>query len=461
VLDGEGGLSLLIYFGGVIFFLGSFAYFYIKRKKENQIDIFENFNFAYLLYFIIFTMGIIGARGAIRLIMVLGAISPIAIGFLVVYSIKKYFSEKEEFNKLIMGIFALIILLASVFTMVSYYRTDNYLAQNYVPSLYTQQWQKSMSWVRENTSTTSVFAHWWDYGYWVQSIGERATIIDGGNAINYWNHFMGRLVLTGSDEKEALNFLYAHNGTHLLIDSTEIGKYPAFSSIGSDANYDKYSWIPTLFLDQSQTQEKNNETIYVYPLINSGVASDDDIIINESGKEILLPKGKAGVLAVLTRFDKDDQVLQPTVILYYKEKQYSLPLKYVYTNDKLYEFEEGIQAGIFLFPRLSVVDNNKIGMIERGAGLYLSERTINSRIARLYLFNETSEYFKLANSQDSLIVEDLKQQGFDIGDFIYYQDFNGPIKIWEINYPENMEVNPEYLETTIPAELDSTTGAKN
>jgi len=38
-----------------------------------------------------------------------------------------------------------------------------------------------MSWVRENTNPGEVFVHWWDYGYWVEYLGERPTLADGGH----------------------------------------------------------------------------------------------------------------------------------------------------------------------------------------------------------------------------------------------------------------------------------------
>ena len=157
--------------------------------------------------------------------------------------------------KFLFGVFAILIILASLFTLWTYYQQDKYTAENFAPGPYNWQWQKAMGWVRENIDKDAVFAHWWDYGYWLQSIGERATILDGGNAIGYWNHLMGRYVLTGDNEKDALEFLYAHNGTHLLIDSTEIGKYTAFSSIGADENYDRFSWISTFLMDEKQTLE--------------------------------------------------------------------------------------------------------------------------------------------------------------------------------------------------------------
>jgi len=452
ILDGTNTLSLLMYFGGVLIFAGSFGYVYFKKYKEGNLLNFKELNFEYLFYVIILTIAIMAARGAIRFIMILGAVSPVAVGFLIVKKIKDYLKEKEDFKKLITGILVLLILAASIFTIYVYYESDKSLGENYIPGLYQWQWQEAMSWVRENTSIDAVFAHWWDYGYWVQSIGERATILDGGNAIGYWNYFMGRNVLTGTSEQESLDFLYAHNGTHLLIDSTDIGKYGAFSSIGSNGSYDRYSWIPTIFLDDTQTQETNNETMYIYPV---GTSLDQDYIIKEDGKEILLPRKKAGVVAIIVRENKNSKkMLQPQIYFVYNNQQYNMPLRYVYIDGELYDFESGFDGGIYIFPSLEGSSDGGLQVVSNGAAFYLSERTINSQLARLYLFNEKSNYFKLVHSENNLFINNLIQQGADIGDFIYYQGLQGPIKIWEISYPNNMELNTVYLETTIPSELD-------
>ncbi len=443
-LDGISGLSLFVYFGGWLLFLGSFGYFYFKKYKENKISIFKEFNFSYILYFIILTLGIIGARAGIRLIMVLGAISPIAISFLIVKMSEKYITKKEDI-KFFIGIIAVIIIIASLFTLWSYYKQDISTAENFAPGSYQIQWQKAMQWVRESTSEDSVFAHWWDYGYWLQSIGERATILDGGNAIVYWNYLMGRYVLTGDDEQKALEFLYTHNGTHLLIDSTDIGKYTAFSSIGSDEDYDRFSWISTFFMDETKTMETKDETVYVY---TGGTMVDDDIIWEKEGEEILLPKKKAGIGAIFLR-KNGENILQPKAIFVYNGQQYEIPLRFVYFNGKLYDFVEGLDAGIFIFPKL---DQKEGGLDVNGIGaaMYLSGRTIHSQLANLYLFDKKSYNFNLVHSEDSLIVESLKQQGLEIGEFVYYQGFQGPIKIWEINYPSGIEAKSEYLETVYP-----------
>jgi hypothetical protein len=262
---------------------------------------------------------------------------------------------------------------------------------------------------------------------------------------------MGRLVLTGSDEREALNFLYAHNGTHLLIDSTEIGKYGAFSSIGSNADYDRYSWIVPSVLDTTQTYETNNETYYIYPV---GVATDDDIIVPAEGKEVLLPRKKTAVMGVGLKENTKGEMLQPIVFLSYNQQQYQMPLRYVHINGKSYDFKSGLDAGIFIYPKLDYT-NNQLSVDEKGAAFYLSERTVHSAIARLYLFDEPSSYFKLVHTEPNLIISDLKNQGVNLGDFVYYNGFQGPIKIWEISYPSDIKLNEDYLSTEYPVEFQS------
>ncbi|MAG78975.1 hypothetical protein CMI40_01215 [Candidatus Pacearchaeota archaeon] len=463
ILNGTSGLSVLVYFGGWLFFLGTFVYFYYKKYVDGEFSIFKEFNFSYILYFLILTLGIIGARSGIRLIMVLGSISPIAISFLIVKTFKKYFEEKEETMKFLIGSIAIIILIASILILIGnpllmfkgtsfwswggYYQQDKITAENFAPGPYQWQWQKTMSWVRENTTESAVFAHWWDYGYWVQTIGERSTILDGGNAIGYWNHLLGRHVLTGDDESKSLEFLYAHNGTHLLIDSTEIGKYTAYSSIGSDEDYDRFSWISTFLIDEKQTQETKNETIYVY---TGGTATDEDIIWEENGKEIFLPERRAGIGAIILKRNQNGEIIQPEAIFVDNGRQYRIPLKYAYFNGELHVFNEGLDAGVFLFPKLDPLPNGRANINEVGAAMYLSRRTVHSQLANLYLFNQETDYFNLVHTEDSLVVENLKQQGMNVGEFLYYQGFQGPIKIWEISYPSDMELNQEYLKTDFP-----------
>ena len=450
-LNGTSGFSILVYFFGWLAFMGAFGYYYYHRHKKEEFAVFKEFNFSYMLYFIILTLAIIGARAGIRLVMVLGAVSPIAISFLIVKSSKRYLAEKEDMSKFFFGAVALLVIFSAMFTGWTYYKNDVATASVYIPSAYNVQWQNAMSWVRENTNEKAVFAHWWDYGYWIQSIGKRATILDGGNGMGAWNYLMGRLILTGTDEKKALEFLYAHNGTHLLIDSTEIGKYTAFSSIGSDENYDRISYIPTLLMDSQQTKKTGNDTIYIYP---AGFGVDGDIIINENGKETLLPRKVAGVGAIILKTG-EKEMGQPGILFVHNGKQYNEKLRYLYAGNRLYDFGSGIDAGVFVFPSLEVGANGQGQINNLGSMFYLSPRVIHSNLVNLYLFGKESDNFKLVHTESNLFVrQNFKDKGTDIGEFVYYQGFQGPIKIWEIKYPSDIKFNEEYLKTDYAPELD-------
>jgi len=49
----------------------------------------------------------------------------------------------------------------------------------------TNDWYDSMQWLKENTSEDAVIASWWDYGYWITTIGERKTLADNATLIDW------------------------------------------------------------------------------------------------------------------------------------------------------------------------------------------------------------------------------------------------------------------------------------
>jgi len=446
--NGTNTISLGFYFLGFVALAGSAGYYYFKYYKSGELDRLRNIDYGFILLFIFFFLTIIATRGAVRGILFLVPPTSIIVSYFTVSVFYRAKNSRDGTHKTIALIVAGIVIVSTIFAGYHFYQVSNATAKGYVPSVYSQQWQKAMFWVRSSTDHNAVFTHWWDYGYWIQSIGERSTVLDGGNAISYWNHLMGRYALTGTSNEEALELLYTHNVTHFLIDSTDIGKYSAFSFIGSDENLDRRSYIPTLLRDDRQMQETKNSTIYVYP---SNIGLDEDIIYDNNGTRIFLPGGKAGVSAILVSIDPSGNIVeQPEGIFVYQGNQYRLPLRYAY-NKEFIDFGSGIESGIFLFPRLTQGASSQI--IENGAMFYLSKRTVKSQLARLYLYNEDNDFFKLAHVEDDFIVSQIKAQNGEVGDFIYFQGFRGPIKIWEVSYPDDIEFKEEFLETTYPEEL--------
>ena len=443
ILNGTSGLSIFIYVTGYLILFGGACYIFHKNKEK---EIFKNIKFEYILVFSLIFIGIIAARSGIRLIMLLAPIAVIPISYLTVNIIAGLFKKKEDLVKLLYVIMVILILLAVPYTLYYNYKVSERSAENHIPTTYTHQWQNAMAWVRENTPEEAVFGSWWDYGYWIQTMGERATILDGGNSISYWNYLMGRHVLTANNESEALGLLYNHNITHFLIDSTDIGKYPAYSDIGSDEEYDKYSWIGTFILDGAQTQETSDKTTNIYV---GSVSLDDDLIIND-GKE-LLPRNVAGVGALVMSITSEGKLEQPLAIAVYKERQYEIKLRYLFYGGETIDFGSGIEGGMYVIPGL-VETNQGASIISHGAAMYLSPKNMKALWVRMYLLGE-GENFELVHSEPNNIVSEIRNQGLIIPDIIYFQGVRGPIKIWKVNYIGNEEYNEEYLQRNYPERL--------
>jgi len=49
----------------------------------------------------------------------------------------------------------------------------------------TNDWSDAMQWLKENTPEDAVIAAWWDYGYWINTLGERKTLADNSTLIDW------------------------------------------------------------------------------------------------------------------------------------------------------------------------------------------------------------------------------------------------------------------------------------
>ena len=129
------------------------------------------------------------------------------------------------------------------------------------------------------------------------------------------------------------------------------------------------------------------------------------------------------------------------------------PLRYIYDSGEFKDFGSGVEAGVYLYPRL-ISANGGLNVDIDGSLLYLSKRTVKSQFARLYLYNEDNTNFKLVHSEDDIVIKQIKSQNPEFSfDIVNYQGIRGPIRIWEIEYPEDIKFKEEYLSKEYPREL--------
>ena len=434
VLNGVSGLSRFLYLGSLIGFALFIViyYLYMFYKDRESFARIKQLDKNFIFIFVWFVLMIVAARGAMRLFFMFSPIICILASYFFVRVYKMIMKFKENSYK-ILAVVILLLLFFAPFVAGSWtsFAVNSYNSAKYTGRSYNNQWEDGMEWVRGNTPEDAVFAHWWDYGYWVQTGGERATILDGGNKIVWWDHFMGRHVLTAQTEEEALEFLITHEATHLLLDPTDIGKYTAYSSIGSDESYDRVSYIPLFNLDNSQVQETREGTIYLY---QGQFGLDEDFLYEDR----LFPAGQSAIGGFFLPVKEEGgqiSISQPTALLFYNNQRFDIPLNCVYLGNQKHYFDpNGLKGCLRLIPAI-----NSEGTVEHIAiaGFYVSERVSRTLFADLYLFGGSeSPHFKQVYADWPL--------GIFSGRFI------GPLAIWEIDYPSGLEPNPEYLEEEIP-----------
>jgi len=64
----------------------------------------------------------------------------------------------------------------------------------------TNDWIESMEWIKNNTPKDAVIASWWDYGYWISTLGERATINDNSTLFTSIIENMAKMFLSSPKE---------------------------------------------------------------------------------------------------------------------------------------------------------------------------------------------------------------------------------------------------------------------
>ncbi|MBU3923739.1 MAG: hypothetical protein KJ592_02385 [Nanoarchaeota archaeon] len=441
ILNGAGifTLSGLIYLGGIAFF--AYAFFRCYSREDININ-----SLVLILFSWMFVMLITG-RATTRLFFAIAPFMCLSAAYAIIELYRLYRGKKlDEIVKILVVAFLIISLVLSGMIINSSYEVSSNQAQYTGPSA-NGQWQNAMAWVRQNTNEDAVFVHWWDYGYWVQTLGERATVADGGHAQGIYDgdHKIGRYVLTTPYPETALSFFKTMDVDYLLIDQTDLGKYGAYSKIGGGDGkdeLDRYAGIPVMLADPKQMRETSTGRVVVY---SGGSYIFEDIVYSDGNRSIFLPARKAAVGGILARVE-NGSLKQPEAVYIYNNIQTSIPIRYVYFNGEIIDYGSGLDAVIDIIPSFS---GNSVDQM--GAAIYLSQKVSRSLFARLFLMDDVfNEYetIELAYIEDDQVVKALRAQGVSLsGDFIFYNGFRGPIKIWNTEViPEEIKIVPEFKE---------------
>jgi len=165
---------------------------FLLSKKISQTFVKNDMN-AFML--IIGISGVYASSSFIRLEVFasisLIIFSSIALSFLSknIFEIK-FFGKKNYLFKIS---YVVIIIFLFILPLV-FPENNNWISHTDTPPIIltgatsnppTNDWLNTLEWIKLNTPENAVIASWWDYGYWIQTMGEKTTLIDNAT-ISTW-----------------------------------------------------------------------------------------------------------------------------------------------------------------------------------------------------------------------------------------------------------------------------------
>jgi dolichyl-diphosphooligosaccharide--protein glycosyltransferase len=150
-------------------------------------------------------------------------------------------------------------------------------------------WLDVLNWMRINMNETDVVAAWWDYGYWITTVGNKTTLADNGTVNSTQISMIGQMFM--SNETEAIKFLTDYDVDYIVV-------FYTFATDGSsntiyDAGYgDESKWRWMARIGGLDDENYGNYTLGMdwIDTNENGQADDDELIANELGKNTVVYK---------------------------------------------------------------------------------------------------------------------------------------------------------------------------
>ncbi len=358
------------YFSVLMLFAGFGIWLMFRKKSENQNSLPIGIKNEMTIFALI--IGIVGAYsgGTFARLDLLTATSVIilaSIGLAVITSeilkkrtqlstldtSKKGTVQKKSIKTvgMIASVSYIVIIVALLLVPTVYPANGNWISipkspptilnggSNYAIS--TNDWPATLDWIKNNTPTKSVIASWWDYGYWIQTLGGRTTLADNATLDTNTIAKIAKIFLSSPDE--GWKMLHDWGANYILV--YVVGQ--EFSSGGQQL----------FVLGGGGDESKKQWFIRIAGEDSSKFLQDDQFTPTDYFWQNTL-LGKMFPFTAVTYFDPNTHVQSTTyqsgyIGVYSKIIKYPAdgngPLKLVYTSPSLNKNSSGIVSGVLLY----------------------------------------------------------------------------------------------------------------
>ena len=175
--------------------------------------------------------------------------SSIALSILSKNIFKITFSGK--INNLIKILYVIIIVFL-FFLPLGFPENNNWISNASSPPIIltgatsnppTNDWLETLEWIKLNTPENAVIASWWDYGYWIQTMAERASLADNSTTNDHIIQNIARMLLSTPDD--SWNMLQKMNADYVLVflSAQKIDDNAELYVLGGGGDESKVTWF--------------------------------------------------------------------------------------------------------------------------------------------------------------------------------------------------------------------------
>lgn len=207
----------------------------------------------------------------------------------------------------------------------------------------TNDWLDALDWLKNNTPKDAVVASWWDYGYWIQTMGERASLADNSTVNTSIIENIAKMLLSNPDA--AWNTLNEMQADYVLIfvaaEKLNVNADDSLYVLRGGGDESKKQWFMKIAgYDTSK---------YLHSDGNSGT----DYFWNETLLGKMFPFSLLGYVNPNNQNQQSTTYVPGYVGIYSKDIKFTFdgdgPLRLVYASSSFTEEKIGPMIGVFIY----------------------------------------------------------------------------------------------------------------
>ena len=207
----------------------------------------------------------------------------------------------------------------------------------------TNDWLDTLDWIKNNTPKDAVIASWWDYGYWISTMGERATLADNSTVSTRVIENIAKMFF--SEPNSAWNSLNKMQADYIVVfvvgEKLNIGTTESFYRLGGGGDESKKQWFISIAgYDHSK-------------YLHSDGLSGTDYFWNETLLGQMFPFSVLGYVNPNDLNEQSKTYVPGFAAIYEKDIKFPLdgdgPVRLVYASSSFTDEKVGPMIGVFVY----------------------------------------------------------------------------------------------------------------